>query len=474
MTEEILYHNLHKTALSNHFLENDWIWVYKTARTVVNNEDIYFEYFAYLATPTCAAKSLCSADNDIDISSPIAIMGDYTYHSHAVDGFEHLVVVRDFNIGITHIRDIRIAEEIVYYHHLFERKDDQGNIQYFSIENGSEILVCEISSCSVRILHRYLAEFMAAKKMDLVCTCTSEVEFSLDKVQLPFKIQLTPNCAYTDISPNINTKFIQCVACDKGPLQSWFKGKTIYKHTSLKLFLERMTPDIYYIVGTNESGCIDFSNENTSPYTPIFFKKEVLDHYSNRHGGYTIEPLRITTPKFLLRCDNDNSDYVIVFLKDLRDDLPYEDQCLWRSYNIPPDGRSFSSLFQNTIIEGNWNSESQSIDFIFKDTYKTLLKKWENRYSWNLLKDLHGVQSEVPSHIYVLTRNDYPSLKQLVENLALTFQECFNFSAFAKISPREKYIRDVVFNTESVKKISEEPPIDYFNRICGRLNRDIQ
>lgn len=40
---------------------------------------------------------------------------------------------------------------------------------------------------------------------------------------------------------------------------------------------------------------------------------------------YVIEPLGITTPEFSIRCDNDNENYIVAFLKDVLE-LPLREQ----------------------------------------------------------------------------------------------------------------------------------------------------
>ena len=42
MTEEEFYHKQHIDLLSNHLLENDWVWIYKKYHKVVEDVDIYY------------------------------------------------------------------------------------------------------------------------------------------------------------------------------------------------------------------------------------------------------------------------------------------------------------------------------------------------------------------------------------------------------------------------------------------------
>lgn len=161
-------------------------------------------------------------------------MADYSYRSFANPGFEHLVVVRDFKISNKNITDIRLSEEIIFYHKLLERKNTDGSIQFYQIKDNSETLVCIIEQNSVRILNRFLVEFMAAKQMDLVCFCQSEVEFELGNVALPFKINCTKNQTFEDITNVPNSIYKLSIAPCFGLIQSWFNGKLIFRHPSLK------------------------------------------------------------------------------------------------------------------------------------------------------------------------------------------------------------------------------------------------
>lgn len=232
MTHNIIYHTAHRAALSNYFIEGDWVWLYKKCYTKVKDVSTYSHYLAYLATPQAATKSLDSAKMDVIIERPGSLLRDYPSQKMRVhSGFEHLVIVRDCDVRPL-LHDIRISDEIIYFYDLFERKVEQDRTQFYSFESGNENLVCEITPNSVRILRRYLTDFMLAKHMDLVCICQSEVEFPIEKVQLPFQLHYTPKFNFVDISPDSHSKYKLCIARVMNQVQSWFNGKTILNHQS--------------------------------------------------------------------------------------------------------------------------------------------------------------------------------------------------------------------------------------------------
>jgi hypothetical protein len=324
----------------------------------------------------------------------------------------------------------------------------------------------QINKDSVKILNQYLVEFMAAKRMDLICCCQSEIEFDLGAIDLPFEIECT-NGKFKDISPNAKSNYQICISPHFAKIQSWFNGKIIFNHESLKSIIERMKTSVNYIIGTDVNGAPIASTVATDPYTPVFFDKKVQAYYN--YQGCRIEELRIISPNFTLRCDNDHNDYVVVFLRDIQD-LPYREQCIWKGFNITPDGRTFSKLFQKTIIEGKWNGVAQSIDFVFRDLYKTFVAKWEEKYGWKLFKSLNGIQAEYFNQICILNRDDYEALTDLVKYLSLLLQESLDLEMMEMIIPAKTEIKEKVVNGEKTKESTKEKPLSHLDRILETLN----
>ena len=105
LTETEFYHKSHIEILSNHFLENDWVWLYKKYYESSDGVERYHKYVSYLATPISAAFSLKTPNTDIQDDVRVALMGDYTYRPFAKPGFENLVTVRDFKVSRTYYKD---------------------------------------------------------------------------------------------------------------------------------------------------------------------------------------------------------------------------------------------------------------------------------------------------------------------------------------------------------------------------------
>ena len=118
MTQEEFEHKQHIELLSKHFLENDWVWLYKKQHYKDGVIDIYYKYWCYLATPSKATDALSSYMVDISDNVRCALVNGCVYKPFAHDGFEPLTIIRDFKNGSERFIQIRIAEEIVFYHNL--------------------------------------------------------------------------------------------------------------------------------------------------------------------------------------------------------------------------------------------------------------------------------------------------------------------------------------------------------------------
>lgn len=417
MTQEEFEHKHHIKLLSNHFLENDWVWLYKKRHYKDGVIDIYYKYWCYLATPSKITDALSSYIADIPDDTRGALINGCLYTPFVHDGFEPLTIIRDFKNSTERFVQIRIAEEIIFYHNLYEVHKENTRLFF----DDKDVLVCEVTDTSARILNRYLKEYMAAKKMDLICHCQSEIEYNTNEYSPDFKYKCTSEQG-EDISQTASQQYNIMVNPCFTQMRNWFNGKSVANHTPLKYF--RRSMNTRYIIATDKNGIDILSDEKTFPYTPIFFEKRLLSLYMG-HEKHYIDSLRITTPDFSIRCDNDNENYIVAFLKDVLD-LPYREQNVWKGYNIAPDGRSFSRHFQETMIQGKWNSFAESIDFLFRYTYKTLLNKWEVNHKFPLFKPLNHAQREVPDKINLLQDNDYFALSPLLQQLGLMFYDSLN------------------------------------------------
>ena len=117
--------------------------------------------------PISAAFSLKTPNTDIQDDVRVALMGDYTYRPFAKPGFENLVTVRDFKVSRTYYKDIRIAEELIYYFNLFESKEENGDTCYYKIENDTKKLVCLINKSDYPFMHLLYSQLLVCQRVCL-------------------------------------------------------------------------------------------------------------------------------------------------------------------------------------------------------------------------------------------------------------------------------------------------------------------
>lgn len=426
MTESEFYHKDHISLLSNHLLENNWVWLYKKGSHLDLSPSIFYRYWCYLADPNSAVRSLKNYERDIEENSPSLLMADYSYRSHAKTGFEHLTTIRSFKINCGWIEQIRVCDELIYFHNLFERIEDEV-IRYYKTDDNNT-LVCEIGKNYAKILNRYLIEFMAAKKMDLVCIAQSEIEYDMNTFTPPFSYTATTEQGIS-LSKTHNQNYNLMINPCFSNMRNWFNGKMVYGHRSLKQLIETKQSPIPFIIDEDADGQPIVADYESNPYSKVYFNKSLLNSYKSGVSNLNIKPLSISTSDFYIRCDNDLDSCIIAFLKDVWD-LPLSEQKKWYGYNISPNGTDFSDFFKQSIIHGNWLGEIHSKDFIFRDTYQTLLNKWNSQFGWIPFKPLNSYQKELVESLIILPDNSPKDLSELLQLICLLFHESLNFNEF--------------------------------------------
>lgn len=120
--------------------------------------------------------------------------------------------------------------------------------------------------------------------------------------------------------------------------------------------------------------------------TPVFFKREVLQKYYNNPEKYSVEDGHLRCSGLWgLMMDNDNPEYVIVFLGDLGRDLPKSERDYWRSFNVAPD-RNMSQTGTRRAFLGEW-AEAQSSDLKFRYLYRQFAAEWREQEGWTLFRE---------------------------------------------------------------------------------------
>ncbi|WP_143306155.1 hypothetical protein [Chitinophaga vietnamensis] len=309
------------------------------------------------------------------------------YQSFSEKDFEPFLYYKYF----THIdeRYIDVSEEFVNYFQLYEKgsKNDRTFIFFNEIGDTEEVLV--ITGTNVRIKKKFLMEYISIRQLHFSICFEYMVMATGTPSDYDAKYQ---DKDYVSNDANYNHLIRYIPYLDNKNLQSWILGKIIIPFDpkkSGKTWYDKNTDHETFIIGYDEDGeekAVPCDSEEHKFFTPVYFKKEVLQKYYSNPEKYTVDGFSLTSKALSLKIDNNNNDYVVVFLNDLRM-LPQKEQLHWKHYNIPPSPEmGISGSYYDTMIMGNWARKSDAIDVRFKQEYSEFNKKWVKKFGWEFYK----------------------------------------------------------------------------------------
>lgn len=406
MNEEVFSLEKQHLEINKRFIRDGWIEVYRSN----HSEDIDSGVYCCLVKPEYLNKYLENRDWGIRWGSeghPSVITqfkdGQWIteYFTFAEKGLEPFIYPKWF----THVNEryVDVSQEFVNYFKLYESITSKQNRSYYFIDDvGDTEEVIHVTELQVLIKLKFLVEYLAVRKMHLSLCFDFMCVTDADGAGTAF---IPKDEDFISDSFNYNHVIRMVPGVGKKNLQSWIIGKTILKYDPSKShkFWFDLDKDGYesFIIGYNEDGTeysVRCNSEEHKFFTPVFFKKEVLNKYYNNPQKYQVDGFHIRSNFISLKMDNNNDDYVVVFLNDLMI-LPQKEQLHWKHYNIAPErGMGISGSYYDTMILGNWARDSDSVDVLFKDKYQRFNKKWFEKYGWYFYKkpvggDIHHFNS---------------------------------------------------------------------------------
>lgn len=294
-----------------------------------------------------------------------------TYHRLGLgqDGLEPLVLHRSY--GGLKPAHYELTEEFRLYHNFYY--DDRRKSFTKVFPNGAEEEVVRMGVHKIEVRLIELRQFLAAKRMHLMLMFDYRTfarialnEFSKD--ELCIKEVFPEELLFYEL--NCGTMHL-----DKLNFARVYGRKLVppypIERCGIWPYKGEDQPKVEFIIGTDAEGgdvkCPADGNELSSPFdsegvqflTPVYFSSGVLQKYIADTDRYTVSDGHLSCGHLWgIPIDNDNEDYVAVFLGDL-EKLPYGDQLYWRSYNIAPGGRKMSMTNFKRSIEGRFASPTQ-------------------------------------------------------------------------------------------------------------------
>ena len=457
-----------KRLLQDHNLEcirrdlkaNEMVTVYRW-----NPEDVKDNYFILGGLiPPRLVKEILSGEHISSVienvwSEPMAYCppgeSEIKYFRWGVDediyGTEPLVIGRWFS-GVE-ANYVEISEEFRFFHNLYHDKETDKYIKIDDAGHKHEVVIVKPNEVQIRL--KEIRQFLAVKEMYLSLLFEfneysrySLEELGLSEVEREFKRDGLMYWRH-DYSGETGT-YRRGFQSD-----SRLRGRRLIKpfpksNSGLGDFAAE-PKYVDFIVDVDDNGdevchtCDPSELRDVSggspdapwSFTPVYFRKQVLDKYYNEPSKYAVEDSMVRCPSlWSMQIDNHDPEKVCVFLDELGVSLPHEEQLHWRAYNILPEG-GVSETFYRRMVLGEWTSSDQP-DILFKQSYNELQRVCDERLGWKILELPGPGDEDRLRSLRVPTVNKEPHLKNLILDLTVLLVELLNQQCLKSLIPKGK------------------------------------
>lgn len=186
----------------------------------------------------------------------------------------------------------------------------------------------------------------------------------------------------------------------------------------------------------------EFEDSNYGFYTPVFFKREVLQKYYHSPNLYTIEDGSLNMKgSWRLSIDNNNYDFIVIYLGDLKI-LPNQDQLYWKSFNIEPQSEVSKRRFNIDFLSSYYDPEIE--DLKFKNEYIRVNKLWLQKFGFNLFSEFDENDIHCFKTIRLPLKNEAGELDVLILNLCKVLIDYLNIKSINKhLTSEQKELRSI-------------------------------
>lgn len=372
-------------------------------------------------------------------------------------GLEPLLFFRDF-YGVKDSY-IEISQEFILLNNL--RFDMETKSYWAMFDDGQTDEVIQYKTPrEIKIKTKYLKKYAAARQLCLVFyfDITTHVDGTLEDNGLS---QFDNSCQESSLRYDIyGDQMNYPVYC-----YSRLFGKKVFMPLSVDKCgywpYEKEKSYEEYIIGADDTGesilysCnpdylsnfFGANPEAPSYFTPVFFKREVLQRYTSKPELYEIVDGRLTCGSlWSIEIDNHHKDYLIAYLGDIGTYLPECEQQYWKSYNIPPEGSISLTTYARDFMNVFMESEMEDHRFVAK--YVAINNQWKEIYGWPLFLPLSSEDQYNFDNIRIPLTDGHPEFDQLVLSLVKVLVDSINEKQLQKeisIDP----------NTKGISKLEE-------------------
>ena len=360
-------------------------------------------------------------------------------------GSEPLVIERQFSKMKEDY--LEISEEFRLFHNLYHDKETNT---YIKIDDaGNETTIAIVKPDEVQIRLKEIRQFLAIKEMylSLLFEFNEYSEYSLKELgisefeQCDFKRKGLmcwtydrwdiPVQNFQSISRLRGRKLIEPLPKSKSGFGDFAEEP---KYVEFVVDVDDNGDEVCYTCNPYKLKRISGENPNAPwDFTPVHFRKQVLDRYYNQPNKYTVKDSRVECGMWGLKIDNHDFDKVCVLLSDLGISLPYAEQLHWQAHNIPPEG-GVSETFYRRMVLGERASSDQP-DILFKQSYEQLQKACDEYLDWQLLKPLSSGDEYRLRRLRIPTVDEESHFKDSVLDLANLLIERLNEKRLENLIP---------------------------------------
>ena len=343
-------------------------------------------------------------------------------------GSEPLVIGRQFSKMKEDY--FEISEEFRLFHNLYH---DREKDTYIKIDDaGNETTVVIVKPDEVQIRLKEIRQFLAIKEMHLsmLFEFNEYSEYSLEELGLSefeqYDFRRKGAMCWTYDRWDIPVQNFQSISRLRGrkliePLPKSKSGFGDFaedpKYAEFIVDVDDNADEVCYTCNPYKLKRISGENPDAPwDFTPVHFRKQVLDRYYNQPNKYTVKDSRVECGMWGLKIDNHDFDKVCVLLSDLGISLPYAEQLHWQAHNIPPEG-GVSETFYRRMVLGERASSDQS-DILFKQSYEQLQKACDEYLDWQLLKPLSSGDEYRLRRLRIPTADEESHFKDSILDLA--------------------------------------------------------
>jgi hypothetical protein len=459
-----------KTNLGN----DGWISAFKRIESPNSDGCLYCALIENNVIPEALNSSgwdimLSSGGPGFSVSYPNGEMkAEYYTESH--DSFRRIILYRSFEGRKESYTEICEEFRLIFnLHH-----DIARNIYCDIDECGDDIEVIKYDTNEVKIRGSYLKRFSAVRQMSLVLffelTAHADAPLSLDDEftgeNLRYSIYSGPsyNDQYSHFTRTLGKKIIRC-----GPIESCkispYEGPKEY---SKFIIGGEIDSQIEFSCNHNDLSNHFGANPGAPHYlTPVFFKKEVMKKYYGSEQYTVSDGYLARNGTWGIRIDNNNADYITVYLGDLGRDLPLKEQKYWQSFNILPDGRFMSKTnFQRSIMGIPFDPENP--EHKFKQKFNELQRLWFKEYNWHIFLPLSPKDKHFFDGIHSLLSNDQSEFDSQILSIAKTTIDSINVAEIRKnLNSDSADEKSISLLHEFLKKLDIDKSEEYISFLRG-------